>query len=128
MKILLDTAPFLWLAIGSERLSGVAAKLILDPDNRVFLSSVSTWEMAVKVRLGKLHLPDRLDRLVPEIRDAYDIDTLALDEEATLQLDRLPDLHRDPFDRMILCQSIVHGLTVVTPDAAVRDYPVRTAW
>lgn len=128
MKLLLDTAPFLWLAIGSERLSGVAAKLILDPDNRVFLSSVSTWEMAVKVRLGKLHLPDRLDRLVPEIRDAYDIDTLALDEEATLQLDRLPDLHRDPFDRMLLCQSIAHGLTVVTPDASMRDYPVRTAW
>ena len=114
-----DRATAVERVTGSDELSVTAATLILDPDNQVFLSSVSTWEMVVKVRLGKLRLPDRVDRLVPEMRGAYDIDSLALEEEATLQLDRLPDLHRDPFDRILLCQSIAHGLTFVTPDETI---------
>lgn len=128
MRLLLDTAPLLWLASAPGRLSDAASRLILDTDNEVFLSAVSTWEIAVKTSLGKLALPDRPDRLVPKIREYYAIDSLALDEESTLQVGSLPDLHRDPFDRMLLCQAIVHGLAVVTPDRVLHEYPVRTLW
>lgn len=128
MKILLDTAPLLWLASAPDRLSDTASRLILDPDNKLFLSAVSAWEIAVKASLGKLLLPDRVDRFVPEIREFYAIESLSLDEESTFQVGRLPDLHRDPFDRMLLCQAIVHALSVLTPDEVMHRYPVRTIW
>lgn len=128
MKILLDTAPFLWLAADPGRLSEAATSLIGDPDNEIFLSSVSGWEVAIKTALGKLVLSDRPERLVPKIRETYAIEPLPLSEESAFQLDRLPDLHRDPFDRMLLCQAIVHALAIVTPDTVMHRYPVRTIW
>ena len=128
MRILLDTAPLLWLASAPERLSDTASRVILDADNKLLLSAVSAWEILLKASLGKLVLPDRPERFVPEIREFYAIESLSLDEESTLQVDRLPDIHRDPFDRMLLCQAIVHGLTVVTPDRVLHEYPVRTIW
>ena len=82
----------------------------------VFLSSVSAWEIAVKYGLGHLHLRETPDRFVPGAREAHGIDPLPLDEESVLQVLRLPVLHRDPFDRMLVCQAIVHGLAIVTPD------------
>ncbi len=128
MKVLLDTAPLLWLASAPDRLSDAALRLILDADNKLFLSAVSAWEIALKVSLGKLALPDRPDRFIPEIREFYAMESLSLDEESTLQIDRLPKIHRDPFDRMLLCQAIVHGLAIVTPDRVLHEYPVRTIW
>ncbi len=128
MRILLDTAPLLWLAAAPGRLSETASSLLQDRDNRLFLSAVSAWEIAIKAAAGKIDLPDHPERLVPEIREAYAIELLPLDEESALQLDRLPSLHRDPFDRMLLCQAIVHGMAVVTPDKVLQRYPVRTIW
>lgn len=128
MKLLLDTAPLLWLASEPDRLSDTASRLILDPDNELFLSTVSAWEIAIKTALGKLVLPDRPDRLVPEIRQFYSIGSLPLDEESTFQVARLPDIHRDPFDRMLICQAITSGFAVVTPDEVIQRYPVRTIW
>jgi PIN domain nuclease of toxin-antitoxin system len=62
------------------------------------------------------------------MRRRHGIEALPLDEESTLQVALLPGLHRDPFDRMLVCHAIVHGLTLLTPDERVRQYPVRTAW
>ncbi|MEE8587378.1 MAG: type II toxin-antitoxin system VapC family toxin, partial [Acidobacteriota bacterium] len=59
---------------------------------------------------------------------AYGIKPLPLDEESTFQIGRLPELHRDPFDRMLICQAIVHGLGILTPDELIHQYPVRTLW
>lgn len=128
MKILIDTAPLLWLATEPKRLSETALALVADPENRLFFSAASAWEIAVKSALGKLPLPDRVDRIVPEIRDFYAIESLSFDEESALQVPSLPDIHRDPFDRMLLCQAIVHGLAVLTPDSVMHRYPVRTIW
>ena len=126
--LLLDTVTFLWLLSDSPRLSEKTRGAFRDPDNEVYLSSVSSWEIAVKNRLGKLPLPQPAEIFVPEMRETLLVESLPLDEASTLQLCKLPDLHRDPFDRMLVCQAIEHGLTIMTPDEQIRQYPVRCLW
>jgi PIN domain nuclease of toxin-antitoxin system len=128
MNLLLDTATFLWWVTDDPNLSDHAVSLIKDPPRRVFLSAVSVWEIVVKAALGKLPLPERPETLVPRLRARSGFEELPLEEEAVLLLPKLPALHRDPFDRMLLCQAIDHGLTLVTPDHQLRQYPVRTEW
>lgn len=128
MKILLDTVTFLWIAEGSKRLSETAVDLFRSPDHEVYLSVVSAWEIVVKHELGRLPLPDSPARFVPAMREAHLIDSLALAESAALQLLKLPQLHRDPFDRMLVCQAIDAGCTILTPDELVSQYPVSVQW
>jgi PIN domain nuclease of toxin-antitoxin system len=126
--LLLDSVTFLWCVTGDPSLSVPAADCIRDPSRRVYLSAVSAWEITLKHGLGKLPLPEPPGTLVSRFREALGIEELPLTEAATFQLSKLPALHRDPFDRMLVCQSIEHGLTLVTPDEAVRAYPIRTLW
>lgn len=127
MRLLLDTCTFLWLA-GGGSLSTAAASAIRTPSNDVFLSAVSVWEIASKHRAGRLPLPEPPDRLVPAERGVRGIAPLAFDEESALQVLRLPVLHRDPFDRMLISQAIALGLAIVTPDPQIAQYPVRVIW
>jgi PIN domain nuclease of toxin-antitoxin system len=128
MKILLDTCTFLWIITKARELSGRAREIFADPANDVHLSAVSTWEIAIKHALGRLPLPESPDRFIPVQRELHRIAPLPLEEEATLYLGRLPEYHRDPFDRMLVCQAIVHGMTILTPDDLVVQYPVRSFW
>ena len=128
MRLLLDTCTFLWLIGGSDNVSARARAAFEDPDNEVFLSAASAWEIAIKSQLGRLPLPEPAASFVPSQRSAHGIDPLPIDEEATLHLAKLPPLHRDPFDRILVAQALVGGLVLVTPDDAVRQYPVRTLW
>ncbi len=128
MRLLLDTCTFLWIVTADESLSPAARELFMDPANDVFLSAVSAWEIAIKHSLGKLPLPRPPSVLVPEERKRHHIDPLPLDETAALAGAKLPELHRDPFDRMLVCQAIMGGLTLVTPDPLVTQYPVATVW
>ncbi len=128
MRLLLDTCAFLWVAAGSKDLSANARALFADPAHEVFLSSASVWEIVVKNRLGKLPLPDSAEKFVTTNRQAHGIASLPIDEESVFQLSRLPDFHRDPFDRILVGQAVAHGLAVLTPDDAIRQYPVRTHW
>lgn len=128
MSLLLDTVTFLWWVTGSPRLSEAARGALVDPLNTVFLSAVSTWEITLKHGLGRLPLPEEPDRLVPRLRADHGIEELPLSEVATLQLTKIPGLHRDPFDRMLVCQAVAHGMTLVTPDESLRRYPIRTLW
>ncbi len=128
MKLLLDTSSFLWVILDAPELSGQAIELFTDPDNEVYLSSVSTWEIAVKYELGKLPLPEAPEKFIPSQRAMHGIEPLPLDEESTLYLTKLPYYHKDPFDRMLVCQAIVNGLVILTPDQLIRQYPVRTSW
>ena len=128
MRILLDTSTFLWIITDSPELSPRARELFVDPANEVYLSSVSSWEIAVKHSLGRLPLPEPPERFVPAQRKDHGIEPLPLDEEAALHLVRLPLLHKDPFDRMLVCQAIVHGLVILTSDKLVYQYSARTAW
>ena len=128
MRILLDTVTFLWAVSEAAELSDEARELFVDPDNEIYLSSVSTWEIAIKHSLGKLPLPEPPAKFIPAQRKHHGIDVLSLDEEATLYLTRLPVLHRDPFDRMLVCQAVVQHLVILTPDELINQYSVRTIW
>lgn len=128
MRLLLDTCTFLWVVGGAKELSAGAREAVVDPANEVFLSAVSAWEIAVKNRLGRLPLPQRPEVFVPAQRAAHGIEPLALGEEAALHVAKLPDLHRDRFDRALIAQALVDGLILLTPDDTVRQYPVRTLW
>ena len=128
MKVLLDTATFLWAVSDAPEFSQAAREVFTDPGNEIYLSSVSAWEIAVKHALGKLPLPEPPGRFVPLQRKQHGIDPLPLDEDTALHLSRLPLLHRDPFDRMLVCQAIVSHLVILTPDELIQQYPVRTIW
>jgi PIN domain nuclease of toxin-antitoxin system len=128
VNLLLDTCTFVWLLADSPDLSSRVRQCFSDPGNEVYLSVVSTWEIVIKYRLGRLPLPEPPQRFIPTQRELHDIRPLPLEEAAVLQLARLPDYHKDPFDRMLICQAIAHGLTILTPDPAITQYPVRTEW
>ena len=128
MRLLLDTCAFLWLAADLPRASARARDLFRDPAHEIHLSAVSGWEIAVKYGRGALRLSEPPERLIPFAREKYGIAALPLDEESVLHAHRLPPLHRDPFDRMLVCQSIVHGMSILTPDPLIVQYPVRTLW
>lgn len=128
LKILLDTCTALWIAADAPQLSERAKGIFQTPGNEIFLSTVSTWEICLKYALGKLPLPETPEIFLPELRRAGRMESLPLKEDATLQLHRLPELHRDPFDRMLICQAIAGGMTLLTPDQEIRRYPVSTAW
>ncbi len=128
MRLLLDTCAFLWIASGAPELSSRAREIFRSPDNDVYLSAASTWEISVKHGLGRLPLPGPPETYIPGLRQRHGIEPIALNEEATLYLRRLPTLHRDPFDRMLVCQAIVEGMVVLTPDELITQYPVRSMW
>ncbi|MGL5080488.1 MAG: type II toxin-antitoxin system VapC family toxin [Microcoleaceae cyanobacterium] len=124
MRILLDTHIFLWFISGDTQLSTDVRDAIRDPDNEIYLSAVSVWEVIVEYQLGKLPLPEPPETYLPKQRDLHQIASLALDESSVIQLAELPPLHRDPFDRMLICQALHNGLTIATVDSAVRAYSV----
>ena len=128
MRLLLDTCTFLWLAADDPQLSGVAREACRDPGNAVFLSALSAWEIAIKYRLGRLPLPEPPERWVASRRAWLQIEPLPFDEKAAAHDGLLPALHRDPFDRGLVSQAILHGLTIVTPDPQIGRYPAPTHW
>ena len=127
-KLLLDTCTLLWLASKPHRLSRTATDAYLDPENECYLSTASAWEIAIKYSTGRLPLPDRPERYVPRVRERSGIASLAVDEESALHTARLPNLHNDPFDRLLVAQAIVHGMIILTPDDAITQYAARVLW
>ena len=128
MRLLLDTVAFIWLAEGDARLMESGRAAISNPDNDIYLSAASAWEIAIKYDLGRLRLRVHPEEYVVEQRRLHRINSLSITEEATLQVGKLPSLHRDPFDRILVAQAIVEGLTILTPDRLIRMYPVRVRW
>ena len=118
MRILLDTHLLLWWLDGNPLLSAEARKMIRDPENTVFVSAVSLWEIWLKQSLGKLRLPaDFTERLAAE-----SFESLPLTVSQTKQVSALPWRHRDPFDRMLVAQAQVEKLVLLTADEALAPY------
>jgi PIN domain nuclease of toxin-antitoxin system len=109
---------------GDAKLSAAVSAAVRDPANQVFLSTISFWEISLKHSLGKLPLPQPPAQFIPLQREKHFIAPLALDEAAVAQLAGLPALHRDPFDRMLVCQAQAHGLTLASSNPLIRQYPV----
>ena len=126
MKILLDTHIFLWYISKDTHLPPALLRSIRDTENSIFLSVVSLWEVLIKNGLGKLPLPQPPAQYIPTQRQRHQILNLDLDEASVKQLVMLPRLHRDPFDRAMICQAIQHDMTLATVDQDILNYPVRT--
>jgi len=123
MRLLLDTHSFLWYITNNPKLPRFAYDAIRDRSNEAFLSVVSAWEVFVKYKIGKLPLPAPADEYIESRRIAHRIESLDLGLAAVSQLLSLTDYHRDPFDRMLICQALQHDLTIVTSDEIFRRYP-----
>lgn len=128
MKYLLDTCTFLWAITDSPKLSQMVRAEILISSNEVWVSAVSFWEISIKFGLGKLRLPEEPDRYLPAQRVAAGFDLLTIGEAEVCQVHRLPALHRDPFDRLLVAQANCHGLVIATCDPLIQKYPVQTRW
>ena len=128
MEILLDTCTFLWWALGDPHVPPATAALLREPANRVYLSAASAWEIAVKHARGRLRLPEPPTAWVPFWRARYRLEALAVDETDALHVGKLPAIHRDPFDRILVAQALVRGWPIATPDPAIHAYPCQTIW
>ena len=122
MRLLLDTNVLLWWLDDAPRLAGEARERIADPRTIVYASAVTAWEITIKRALGKLEIPEGWSEVVM----AEPIRRLFVTWEHTLEVGSLPDLHSDPFDRLLVAQARVEEMTLVTGDDIVTRYDVKT--
>jgi PIN domain nuclease of toxin-antitoxin system len=125
VRILLDTQVFLWLQTEPARL-GEQLRVLEDRRNELFVSAVSSWEIALKYQLGRLVLPEPPERYVPERLRIIGAKGLAIEHTHALAVAALAPLHRDPFDRLLVAQAGLLDLTVMTSDRMIVQYPVAT--
>ena len=124
MRLLLDTHIFLWYISADLNLAQAHKHAIQDPANDVYLSVASIWEAIIKYQLGKLPLPASPEEYLPVQRQLHKIESLAINEECLTHLAQLPPHHRDPFDRIIISQSLESGLILVSCDLVFSKYSV----
>lgn len=125
MRILLDTHIFLWVQTERRRL-GEHLALVEDPLTERLLSAASSWEIAIKYRLGRLPLPEPPQRYVPSRMRAIGANALPIEHRHALAVAALKPLHRDPFDRLLVAQAKMLDVPILTADTAIARYPVRT--
>ncbi|HYI12227.1 MAG TPA: type II toxin-antitoxin system VapC family toxin [Thermoanaerobaculia bacterium] len=124
MRLLLDTHVFLWYVGGDQRVRGSFRDAIENADT-VYLSVVSVWEATIKYYLGKLPLPEPPHPWLSAQREQHGIESLPIDESSVAHLPKLESHHRDPFDRILVCQAIEHGLQIATADPMLARYPAK---
>ncbi|MGC1372422.1 MAG: type II toxin-antitoxin system VapC family toxin [Candidatus Sulfotelmatobacter sp.] len=127
MKAILDTHAFLWALAGDARMSPLARDTFAGSAG-LSLSIASVWEILVKVQSGKLNLPRPVGPYVLRKLAENGIEVLTISIDHLLALERLPMHHRDPFDRMLIAQSVEEGWPIITSDPAFKQYPVRVIW
>lgn len=128
MNLLLDTHSFIWFVEDNPSLSLSACALIEEPTNAIFLSVGSVWEMAIKVSLGKLTLSQPFELFIPNQLLLNNITLLDITVGHTLQVAMLPFHHRDPFDRLLIAQSLVEGMLLISVDSVFDTYGVQRRW
>jgi len=116
MKLLLDTHMWLWMVNAPERFSPAARRRVIEEENELMLSAVSTWEISIKYALGKLSLPDRPSEFVPRLLGTTGVHPMAVQLGHTLRVADLPMHHADPFDRLLIAQAQIEGLPIMTAD------------
>ncbi len=128
MRLLLDTHTFLWWLIADSRLSRSAHELIADQHNEVYVSAASGWEIATKYRLGKLSSVAEVVNELAACIVSEGFKKLSISVEDANRAGLLPNIHRDPFDRMLVAQAKCYDLQLVTNDAAIRAFDIETTW
>lgn len=128
MKLLLDAHTFLWWITDNPRLSGRAREIISDGGNELFLSAAAGWEIAIKVQIGRLKLPEEPIRFILEQMRINAIQSLPIQMNHALHVSTLPQHHRDPFDRLLIAQAQLEGLPVLSSDHQLANYQVEVIW
>jgi PIN domain nuclease of toxin-antitoxin system len=130
MKYLLDTHVFIWIATADKRLlSSKTLKILKNPDNELYISSISLWEVAIKTGLGKLELPKPFDTFIEQERKIAKIKLCNYSLRHIKEYAILPfygkgnQRHNDPFDRMLICQSLVEKMPIISADSKFNLYP-----
>lgn len=128
MKYLLDTHVFLWWISDHAGLSIAARTIIQNPSNIIYLSAASCWEIAIKIGIGRLELPDDPAKFIPEQLAVNHFSGLPIHLSHAFEVQSLPKLHKDPFDRMLVAQARIEALTVLTGDPMITRYDVPSIW
>lgn len=129
MKVLLDTHTFIWLDSQPEKLSQTALNLCQDVNNELYLSTASIWEMQIKNQLGKLSFKVLISEMVSAQQQDNDIKILNIRLEHIYRLDELPRHHNDPFDRLLLSQSLEENMPIISADTKFDQYSnIVTLW
>ena len=124
MRLLLDTHIFLWYITGDQRV-GSSVRGRIENAEAAYLSVASVWEATIKYYLGKLSLPEPPHPWLSDLREQHGIESLPIDEASVAHLSDLEPHHRDPFDRILVCQAIEHQLQIVTVDPILSKYPAK---
>ena len=128
MKALLDTHALLWWLIDDPQLPDNVRDIISDANNELYFSAAGCWEIAIKARLGKISLPDKPEVFISDQLALNSIRSLPIQSSHALHVFNLPDLHRDPFDRMLVAQAQMEDMPIISSDALIALYQVKTIW
>ena len=128
MKLLVDTHAYIWWGVDPVKLSTKAAKALAEPENEIYVSVASLWEIVIKSQLGKLTLPVSLQEFAARQHDENRVRTLPVTDIHVYAHTTLATIHRDPFDRMLISQSMAEGLVLVTRDPHIRSYGIPILW
>lgn len=126
--LLPDTHTIIWLVEAPEKVPRKALNLLSDPAQRVFFSPIVTWELGIKASLGKLKLKVRVDEIANLCLDQYGFEPLPISVAHTLAVAKLPEIHKDPFDRLLVAQATSEKLRIVTDDEMIKKYRVPVVW
>ncbi|ALG69233.1 type II toxin-antitoxin system VapC family toxin [Beggiatoa leptomitoformis] len=128
MRLLLDTHAFLWFINGDDNLSQHSQLLIQDTNNEVLISIATLWEISIKSSLKKLELAQSFEILIPKELINNKFTLLPITVEHLIQLGKLPLHHRDPFDRILIAQSLCEQLPIVSKDSQFNNYSLEIIW
>jgi len=128
MKVLLDTHALLWLITADARLSKIARKTFLNTENLLYFSIVSLWEICIKKSLEKISLKDGWLETIQEEMQINTVQWLPVEIEHCAKVIELPFHHRDPFDRMLVAQSMIEDLAILTRDTRLAAYAIQCIW
>jgi PIN domain nuclease of toxin-antitoxin system len=128
VRVLLDTCTVIWATMAPSALSRTAREIIGEPQNEVMVSAASAWEIATKVRLGKLPEAEKLESSFIDVMRLAGYTLLSLDAETALRAGRLVAAHRDPFDRMLAAQALGLDIPILSPDGPLDQFGVRRVW
>ncbi|MFO7885046.1 MAG: type II toxin-antitoxin system VapC family toxin [Desulfobacteraceae bacterium] len=128
MRILLDTSTFIWFIGGNKKLSGKAREIIENYENELYMSVASLWEMAIKTGIGKLELSAPFDKLIPMEIKNNEINIIQIELPHLYKMMEQPLHHRDPFDRLIIAQSIIEQLPIIGCDKMFKFYDTDIIW
>lgn len=128
MKVLLDTHTLLWATLSPSDLSPKVARIIADESNVILVSAASAWEIATKVRIGRLPGAEKLEREFLDVMEDTGYTLMAIDAAVALRAGRFPAEHRDPFDRVLAAQALADDIPILSSDARLDSFGVQRIW